>query len=566
MRWIYAGNKTIEPKLKSELKDKLGFPEYIIDVFINRGVNTFEKAREMLEADNAPLNPPLLFEDMGKAVARILKAVKGKEKIMIYGDYDVDGVTAIVTLFSFFRDHLKYRDIDYYIPHRQDEGYGMNMEAVKTIKESGVTLLITVDCGISAKKEIDFCAESGIDVIVTDHHLPGEGSVPDKASAIIDPKVSKTYPDSDLSGVGVAYKLACALAENMKIDIGEDYLEFVALGTVADIVPLSRENRILVRRGYKRIEKTGNIGLAALKEAAKLAPDVKINTYHVGFILGPRINAAGRIEHAKQAVELFLSHDREAVVKTANELNAINDERKRLMKAAEEEAIGMFKDKFSPEEDFVIALYNEKWNAGIVGLVASKVLRRFNRPVFIMTKSDDGLVHGSARSVHSVNIYEAIKSAEKYLERYGGHKLAAGITLKEENIEKFRAGINDYLKSTMKQEDFEQSLDVDSKIEDGIGIKDIKTLESLQPWGEGNPKPVFAMENVDVKDVRFFKSNTMKFYGRHKGRFYNFIVFGHDEGDAARIKPGEVIDVAFTPGINVWQGEESLCLEVQDVK
>jgi single-stranded-DNA-specific exonuclease len=566
LRWIYADNKTIEPKLESELKEKLGLPDYIIKVFLNRGIDTFEKAREVLELDSAPFDSPSLFEDMEKALKRIKKAVAGNEKITVYGDYDVDGVTAIVTLFSFFKEYFKYDNIEYYIPHRQDEGYGLNIEAVKSIKEAGTSLIITVDCGISARAEIDFCVNEGIDVIVTDHHLPGDGSVPDKAVAIINPKVSKTYPDKDLSGVGVVYKLVCGLAQDAKIDLRDEYLEFVAMGTVADIVPLSRENRKLVRRGFKRIEKTSNTGLIALKEAAKIAKDTVINTYHVGFILGPRINAAGRLEHARRAVDLFLSKDIAVVEQIASDLNGINDERKRLMKAAEEEAINMFKDKFRPDEDFVIVLYNEMWNAGIVGLVASKVLRHFNRPVFILTKSEDGMVHGSARSVPSVNIYEAIRHAAKHLERYGGHKLAAGIKLKEENIEKFRISVNDFLKGSMTRADFESILEIDSRIESALNLKDIKIFDRLQPWGEGNPKPVFTMENVDIKDVRFYKSNTMKFYGKHNGKFYNFILFGHDEEDKEKIKQGDVITVAFTPGINVWQGDESLCLEVVDVK
>ncbi len=566
MKWIYAENKTIEQSLETELAEKLNLPDYIIKVFINRGIDTFEKAREVFEIDRAPLFPASLFEDMAKAVQRVQKAVKNNEKITVYGDYDVDGVTAIVIMMLFFREKLKYGNVDYYIPHRQDEGYGLNIEALRGIKETGASLLITVDCGIGAREEVDFCAGAGIDVIITDHHLADEGSVPDKACAIINPKVSKTYPDRDLSGVGAAYKLICGIAEAENIGLREDFLEFVALGTVADIVPLSRENRILVRRGFKRIEKTENTGLAALKEAAKLAKDVKINTYHVGFILGPRINAAGRIEHARQAVELFLSKDPEETAKTAEELNSINEERKRLMKQAEEEALAMFKDKFRPREDFVIVIYNERWNAGIVGLVASKILRCFNRPVFIMTKGEDGLVHGSARSVHSVNIYDAIKQAGAHLVRFGGHKLAAGVTLKEENIENFRKSVNDYLKKTVHEDEFEPVLEIDSKISENINIKDVKIFDRLQPWGEGNPKPVFVMENVDIKDVRFYKSNTMKFYGRHNGRFYNFILFGHDEGDAARIKTGGIVSVAFTPSINVWNNEEGLSLEVEDVK
>ena len=566
MRWIYAENKDIDEHLKSELKDKLNLPDYMIKSFVNRGIDSVEKAREVFEIDSAPLYPPSLFEDMEKTVTRIEKAIKGNEKIVIYGDYDVDGVTSIAELYLFFKNFVKYNNIDFYIPHRQDEGYGLNIEALDAIISEGAKLIISVDCGISAAKEVDYCGQKGVDIIITDHHIPEEGNVPKNAFAIINPKYSPKYPEKELSGSGVAYKLVCALADRMKIDIKNELIDFAAMGTIADIVPLTYENRIIARKGFKQIAKTTNIGLKALKEAAAIKPDAVISAYHVGFILGPRINAAGRLEHAKKAVELFISNDAEEARMIAEELNNTNEERKSIMNQTHAQAMGMLKDKFDEDNDFVIVLYNPVWNAGIVGLVASKVLREYNRPVFILTKSDDGLIHGSARSVSSVDIFEAIKAAHASLVRYGGHKLAAGVTMKEENLPIFIRTINDFLKASMKKEDFEPSLRIDDDINEAINIKDIKIYDKLQPWGAGNRKPVFTLTGVEVRDVKLMKSNTMKFYAKHKERYYNFLMFGHSEEDASTIKAGQILDVAFTPTINTWKGDESLVLEVEDYK
>jgi single-stranded-DNA-specific exonuclease len=566
MKWIYRKPADMDAGLRRELKDRLHLPDFMIQAFANRGINSPESAVEIFSIDSAPLNSPYLFEDMKKAVDRIDAAVNKGEKIVIYGDYDVDGVTSIVELYLFFREHLKYGKIEYYIPHRQDEGYGLNIEALTQIISGGAGLIITVDCGISAKKEVDFCSLKGIDVIITDHHLPEEGSTPEKALAIINPKLSKTYPDRELSGAGVAYKLICALADRFKADIKDDYLEFAALGTIADIVPLSRENRIIARRGFKKIDSTKNAGLLSLKSVSGIKPGTTVSTFHVGFILGPRINAAGRLEHAKKAVELFISGVREETDRIAGELDGVNEERKALMNRTQEEALKKADGGFNPENDFVIVLYDPAWNAGILGLVASKIQKKFCRPSFILSKGDDGFVHGSARSVPAVNIFEAIKSAHIWLERYGGHKMAAGITLKEENIEKFREAVNSYLKQNMKEADFEAVITIDCPITEAVTIKDIKAFDMLQPWGESNPKPVFSMAGIEIRDVKLMKSNTMKFYASCGGKFYNFILFGYKEGDVSRVRPGVFIEAAFFPSINTWRDEESLIFTVEDYK
>lgn len=566
MKWIFREEKEADPALIAEMRDKLGLSDFIVKAFINRSIDTFEKARQVFEIDTAPLLPVSLFEGLDAAVARIKKAVEKNEEILIYGDYDVDGVTAIVILHTYLKKWLKYTKVDYYIPHRQDEGYGMNIEALKTLKDMGVKLIVTVDCGISAKKEVDYCAENGIDVVVTDHHVPDPASMPDRAAAIVNPKLSKVYAETELSGAGTAYKLVCALDAEFRTNIGDAFLDFAALGTVADVVPLSYENRAIVRKGLKKLKFPENRGLKALKEVAGLKEGADITTYHVGFMLGPRINAAGRLDHAKKAVELFISGDAAEVERIAQELNNINDERKKLMQKAEAEAVALLEKSFSESDDFVVALYDPEWNAGIVGLVASKILNKYSRPTFIMTKGEDGLVHGSARSVQSVDIYDALKNTHNFLERYGGHKLAAGVTLKESNVEPFRVALNDYIKSTRTIDDFEQVLHIDDRIIGFITMKDLKVLEKLQPWGEGNPRPVFVLEEVEVKDVKVFKGNTMKFYGKHKDKFYNFIIFRHSEEDGERVVPGQYLDIAFTPTINVWNDQESMSFEVKDYK
>jgi single-stranded-DNA-specific exonuclease len=566
MKWKYREKAVMEEALIRELKDAMGLPDYMLAVFAGRGIDTVEKARDMFNIDSAPLNSPYLFEDMKKAVDRIEYAVKKGEKIVIYGDYDVDGVTAIVQLYLFFRDRLKYKKIDYYIPHRQDEGYGLNVEALGAIISGGAGLIVTVDCGISAKKEVEFCSSKGIDVIITDHHIPEGGTIPGGAFAVINPRVSLTYPDKDLSGAGVSYKLVCALAERFKIDIKDEYIEFAALGTIADIVPLSRENRIIARRGFKKIEKTTNPGLISLKAVSGIKEGAPISTFHVGFMLGPRINAAGRLEHANKAVELFICGDAQRAAVISGELNSVNDERKSLTNRTFEQAQKAVEKKFRPDDDFVITVYDPRWNAGILGLVASKIQKAFSRPAFVITKSDDGLIHGSARSLRGINIFEAISSAGQYLERYGGHKMAAGVTLKEENFEKFSAAVNSFLKDRLTAADFEEELLIDCPVTENVAIKDIRAFEMFQPWGEGNPRPLFSMTAVEVREVKLMKSNTMKFYAKSGAKYYNFIMFGYGDGDVSEVKPGVFLDVVFSPSINVWRDEESLVFTLEDYK
>ncbi len=564
MKWIFYNNINQE-RLKN-LMAHYNFSEHILKVFINRGFDTPEKIDSILNIDKEPLYSPFLLNDIEKALLRIEKALKKKEKIFIYGDYDVDGVTAIVILIKFFKDELKYKNIEYYIPSRQDEGYGLNKDAIYYIKEKGCTLIITVDCGINSKDEIKFAVENGLDVIITDHHTPDINNLPKDSIAIINPKISSDYPNKELSGVGVAYKLISGLAEKMNLDIKDKFLDFVTLGTIADIVPLSYENRIIVRRGLKKLMNPENPGLRILKEKSGLKNNFSVTTYHIGYILGPRINAAGRLEHAKKAVELFLNDDEKEIEKITEYLNEKNAERKSLTEKIEIEALKKIEGIFDEKKDFLIALYDHNWNAGVVGLVASKILKKFYRPTIIFTKDENGLLHGSARSIYSVDIYEALKVAEKYIEKFGGHKLAAGLTLKPENFENFKLAVNNYLLSNKTIEDFENIIFIDDIIKEKIDLKEIKVLEYLQPWGEGNPAPNFLLKGVEIKDIKLYKNNTIKFYGLHNRKFYNFIFFSAEESIKKILNQKKILDMIVTPTINFWNDEENLVMEIKDIK
>ena len=564
MKWIFYNKNNID--LKNDLKKFFNYSDFILDVFINRGFDNYEKINKILNIDKYNFHSPFLFENMESAIKKIDDAIKNNKKITIYGDYDVDGVTAIAILIRFFKENIKYANIDYYIPNRHDEGYGLNNNAILYLKNNGTGLIITVDCGINSKEQIKFAKDNGLDIIITDHHIPDISKIPDATDAIINPKFSQKYPDKELSGVGVAYKLICALAEKNNINIGDRFLDFVALGTIADIVPLSYENRMIIRKGLNLLKKPENLGLFYLKQVSELKSDEPVSTYHIGYILGPRINAAGRLEHAKRAVELFLTDDETKVKEIADYLNNVNQERKKLLEETEKEALKKLESSFEPIKDFVLVLYDENWNSGIIGLVASKLVRKFFRPAFVFTKDENGFIHGSARSIYSVNIYDTLKYVEDLTEKFGGHKLAAGVVLKKENLENFRKAINEYLINTKSPSDFEPILYIDAIIKDKIDITDIRIFEKLQPWGEGNPEPVFLMENVEIKDVKLLKKNTLKFYGSHNNKNYNFIIFNYEEEDAVSIKKGSVLNLAVSPSINKWNDLENLVFEVKDYK
>ncbi len=566
MRWNYLKQKKIDREVLRQFREDMGLKDYMISALANRGIISFEKAREVFDSGGAAPLPPFLLGGMEKAARRIKKAIEKNEKIIIYGDYDVDGVTATVILYRFFTEKMKYNNVGYYIPGRVSEGYGINEEALNSIKKQGAGLIITVDCGITAGKEVKKAAEGGLDIIVTDHHIPDPVSFPKEAAAVLNPKVSESYPDKNLSGAGVAYKLACGLAEMEKISMGDDYLDFAALGTIADIVPLTGENRVIARGGLKKLEKTDNPGLNALKLVAGLNKAKKLDSYHVGFILGPRINAAGRLEHARRAVELFVSDDPGKINNIAVELNETNEERKRMMKKAYEQALKMVEPGFRQDKDFVIVVYDPCWSAGIAGLVASKLASKFYRPSFVLTKDEAGTARGSARSVAGVDIYSAIKASQHTLVKFGGHKLAAGVAMEARKIGAFRKSVNEFLRENYVLDDFEPVLDIDAKITGELAIKDLKIFDSIQPWGEGNPKPVFSMEKAGVRDVKYYKNNTMKFYAKFGGSFYNFLLFGYGEEHEKKIKRGSELDVAFCPDIDTWQGEERLTLKVKDVR
>ncbi len=462
-----------------------------VDLYLNPGLGS--------------LYSPFNFKNMEKAVDRLILAKERKERILIHGDFDVDGVTSLALV---YRTLVRLGfDVHAYIPNRFDEGYGVSIQGIEKAAKIGATLFITVDCGITAHKEIDYANSLKIDVIVTDHHEPKD-KLPD-ALAVINPKMGD-YPYDNLAGVGVAFKLLEGLYEKLDKDKTELYwdLDLVALGTISDLVPLIDENRIFVKAGISILNNTKKAGLKALKNVAGIK-DKSVDTYHVSFILAPRLNAAGRMEDAMKAFWLLVTKDGTKARQYAIELNNLNLKRQKIERGIVEDAINMAKEM---KDTLVYVLFNEKWHEGVVGIVASRVVDRFYRPAILLTRKDK-LLKGSARSIMNFNIFDAIASQSEYLETFGGHKYAAGLSLRSENLDNFTKGINNYARRVLKEEDLEKEIEIDLDVSDLYDREALlSSLDVLSPFGMGNSKPRFLYRGVEVVgDIAQLKENFYKF-------------------------------------------------------
>ena len=513
--------------------------------------------RDFLYGSKEPFHNPFLLKGMEKTVARIEKALADNEQITVYGDYDVDGITASSLLYIYLE--RRGAKVNTYIPKRKSEGYGLNDDALKSIFEGGTSLVITVDCGISGIHEVAQAPE-GLDIIITDHHtIPVE--LPD-AYAIINPKQEDCeYPFKDLSGVGVAFKLCQALEQSRNAEEAywEDLTELAALGTVADIVPLLGENRELVRRGLKAMENTALIGLRELIKASGCNRD-KISSENIGFILAPRLNAVGRLEHAQSAVELLVTKDVLKAEAIASELNRENALRQEISRKIMDEAEALL----AKEEhvDTAIILASEGWHQGVVGIVASRLVERYHLPT-ILISINEGIAKGSCRSIPALNLYEAIAAESDILIQFGGHHQAAGLTMPAEKIPEFVERFKAYVREHLRAEDYHPRQSIDCLINDHgeITVRDLEELSLLEPFGCGNSSPVFAFRNALLSSPRSI------------GRDRTHLQFTVDKGDysykslmwnRAELLPllcdGMVADIAFMPRINVWNNETSVQL------
>ena len=560
-KWIFMHKEHKAEDVKS-LSEDYGVAPIIATIMLNRGITDPESF--ITPTEDGFLDPFMML-GMEKATERILKAIADNEKIAIYGDYDVDGITSTAIMVKFLRSHKA--DVIYYIPDRHEEGYGINTDAIDKIHAQGVTLLITVDCGITALKEIAYAKELGIETIITDHH-ECKDETPD-AYCLLNPKQPDCeYPFKKLAGVGVAFKLLQALTIKMHFHMRElidEYIDLVAIGTIADVMPLVGENRIIVKKGLELLKYTVNRGIRALADVAEINLS-NVQTGTIGFMLAPRINAAGRMGDPRCAVELLLAKDDMTAKKYAEILNDKNRERQETEISILEDALNIIESTPSIKNDFVIVLAHEGWHHGIIGIVASKISERFNKPcILISTDEENG--KGSGRSIRSFNLFKALEHSGHLMQKFGGHDLAAGLSIKPENIDKFREEINAYAKECLTEDDFMPILYIDSELPPPyINMNSAEKLSILEPYGMGNACPLFYATDLCISQIRPLSE------GKHiklilSSGEYCIDAVGFNMGELLDIlNEGDKIDIAFSIDINIYRGARQLQVLLKDVK
>jgi len=544
--------------LQNILAKETGISKITAQLLINRGVKTPEAADKFLNADATGLLDPYSFSDMQRAVGLIRRAAENKEKVMVFGDYDVDGITAL----ALAKGALSKAGIDALccLPHRIKDGYGLTKDIVQTAQEKKIKLLITVDCGISNHSQIKELRSRSIEVIVTDHHEPADTLLPE-ASCIINPKVKESgYQYRDLAGVGVAYKLCQAIAgDNLA---GE--LDLVTLGTIADLVPLNGENRIIAKEGLRRLSNTKRVGIQALMETSGVK-NKRINAGSVSFILAPRLNAIGRMDTAEVALSLLMAETEEEALSLARVIENYNRQRQKVEGKIMEEAQDIINKDINFKEHKIIVIAKEDWHQGVLGIVASKLADRFYRPVIVISKAD-GLCKGSGRSIKSFHLFQALSECASLLKAFGGHSHAAGLVIDKDSIDEFRKSINGLAKDRLKIEDLLPGLDVDMELSlSDLSADLIAQLDMLEPFGAANPEPLFFTRNLKLKgQPQLLGRNTMKFYVTDGLITHQVIGFGFS-GLKDSLVSADYLDLVYVPRIDSWQGTDSIILEVEDI-
>ncbi|MFH1552553.1 MAG: single-stranded-DNA-specific exonuclease RecJ [Candidatus Omnitrophota bacterium] len=550
------------PRLQKVLSSALGISPVFAQLLVNRDISTPEQAQDFLFGKLSSCPDPFIMKGMTQAVDRIKKAVEKGEKILIYGDYDVDGVTSTALLADIFATlGAKYET---FIPNRLEEGYGLNIRAVALAREHGVKLIVTVDCGINSVKEIECANDYGIDVIVTDHHEVKHDVHP-PACAIIDPHQKDCpYPFNYLAGVGVAYKLARALMKGRE-ELADRHLDLVALGTIADIVPLNGENRILAKSGLKKLRQTEKAGLKALMDVAGVTQD-KLTCRHIGFALGPRINAMGRVGSANVALELLMCEDDARARELARVLDKENRNRQAIEKNILKQALARVKEEIDLEKEKVIVLADDAWHQGVIGIVASRLTEEYHKPAILIALEDDK-GKGSGRSIDGFNLFAAIDKVGEHLIDFGGHEQACGVRIKKENVKEFARSLNEVADQYFfGEEGIVPELKIDLSVPfSHIGVKLIDELGMLMPYGPGNAEPVFSTGDLKVKNTpRDIGRNGFKFLATCGNLTCEAVTFKKNE--IKRPRPGDSINLAYTPSINSWAGIDSIQLNIKDLQ
>ena len=585
-RWLL--NKAVDSQQVAEIVKALGIDENLATLLVQRGIVTFDEAKVFFRPALSQLHDPYLMKDMDRAVDRVVKAIDNGEKILIYGDYDVDGTTAVALVYTYLKKFLKKKRVEFYIPDRYDEGYGISYKGIDYAAENDFKLVIALDCGIKAVERIQYANEKGVDFIICDHHRAGD-EIP-AAVAVLDPKRPDcTYPYKELSGCGVGFKLITALAMHLNQPIDDVYelLDLLAVSIAADIVPITGENRVLAYYGLKQLNKKPRPGIEAILQHANIYrreedPDRvdgendnaltrELTISDLVFLIGPRINAAGRIDKASDSVRLLLAEKHEHALKLAANINELNDTRRELDNGITEEALNMIADDEELRNARSTVIFNENWHKGVIGIVASRLTDYYYRPTIVLTRAND-LITGSARSIKNFDIYDAIDHCSDLLEHFGGHKYAAGLSMRPENVDEFRRRFEAYIREHLSPEDLVPELEVDLKINfRDITSKFMRILTQFAPFGPGNTAPVFWSDNIiDAGGSRPVGGHkhlklTVRQLGDDERNVFSGIAF--QKGDLfSRIHSGEPFSICYNLEYNYWQGKTTLQLNVKDIK
>ncbi len=567
-KWIFKSLTEEQKEIQKKLTESLGINPILAQLLIQRGIGTFEEARSFFRPDLTKLHDPFLMADMEKAIERLNCAIDNKEKILIYGDYDVDGTTSVALVYQFLKKY--YSDIDFYIPDRYTEGYGISFQGIQFAAEQNFSLIIALDCGIKATEKVKHALNLGIDFIICDHHTPDKELPP--AAAILDPKREDChYPYKHLSGCGVGFKLLQAFAIKKGIDFSEliPLLDLVGLSIASDIVPITGENRILAYYGLKRINSSPSLGIRSIINICGLA-NREITISDIVFKIGPRINASGRMKSAREAVELLIANDAEIARQKSGDINGYNNDRKDVDKNITDEAIAIINSQKVYKNRKSIVVYQPHWHKGVIGIVASRLSDEYYKPTVVLTRSN-GLISGSARSVPGFDLYKAIDSCRDLLENFGGHMYAAGLSMKEENVQAFTERFEKFVSENILEEQTYPQLEIDAVLEfKDITPKFFRILKQFAPFGPENMKPLFVSKKVfDYGTSRLVGKEQehlkMELIDSSSENVMNGIAFGMYEYND-HLKALNPLDICYTLEENNFNGNSSIQLMIRDIK
>ncbi|MGE8242201.1 Single-stranded-DNA-specific exonuclease RecJ [compost metagenome] len=562
-RWVLKSKTDV--KITNKLREELNINAVLAELLVNRGIGSFDEAKQFFRPQLSDLHDPFLMKDMEKAISRIIQAIGNKEKILIYGDYDVDGTTAVAVVYSFFREF--HSQLEFYIPDRYAEGYGISTQGIDYAAANGFSLIIALDCGIKAIDKIDYANTKGIDFIIGDHHLPGE-ELP-KAFAVLDPKrVDCDYPYKELSGCGIGFKIiqAFILTNGMDINACYQFLDLVAVSIASDIVPITGENRILSHFGLIKLNTNPCVGLKALIDLSNNR--TKIFTVNdIVFQIGPRINAAGRIDHAKDAVKLLISKSLQEAKDFSSSIDDQNNVRKDFDLKITEEALALIEENVVLKSRKSTVLYKSDWHKGVIGIVASRLTEKYYRPTIILTETN-GHIAGSCRSVIGFDLYEALNECADLLEQFGGHKYAAGLTMSLDNVSLFQDRFEEVVARRISPEMLTQEIQIDAKLHlKDIDAKFFRILQQFEPFGPQNESPIFLTKKVSSVGPAFpVGTNHLKMtVVQEDSPSFDCIGFGLAE-HIDHINSGQSFDICYSIEENVWRNKRNLQLNIKGIR